>query len=119
VLKLIEPMAGRIRLGGVDVTGVSPGAMWEHRRRVQIVFQDPYFSLNPRPLRRHHCRRATGELPSGHEPREASAGSVPLVRVGVEAESLQRHPQEFSGGQRRRLGIAKALSVIPDQCATG
>src|SRR5262245_65144405 len=48
VLKLIEPTAGRIRLGGVDVTGLSPAAMWEHRRRVQIVFQDPYSSLNPR-----------------------------------------------------------------------
>src|SRR5262249_60428249 len=48
VLKLIEPTAGRILLGGVDVTGLSPRAMWEHRRRVQIVFQDPYSSLNPR-----------------------------------------------------------------------
>ena len=48
VLKLIEPTAGRIRLGGVDVTELSPARMWEHRRRVQIVFQDPYSSLNPR-----------------------------------------------------------------------
>jgi peptide/nickel transport system ATP-binding protein/oligopeptide transport system ATP-binding protein len=63
VLKLIEPTAGRIVLGGVDVTSLSPAQMWEHRRRVQIVFQDPYSSLNPRLLRRHHRRRADGEFP--------------------------------------------------------
>src|SRR5262245_66054283 len=48
LLKLVEPTAGRIRLGGVEVTALSPAAMWQHRRRVQIVFQDPYSSLNPR-----------------------------------------------------------------------
>ena len=48
VLKLLEPTSGRILLGGVDVTSLSPGKMWEHRRHVQIVFQDPYSSLNPR-----------------------------------------------------------------------
>ena len=114
VLKLIEPTAGRIRLGGVDVTSLSPSAMWEHRRRVQIVFQDPYSSLNPRltagtivgePLQ--NFRLATGRE---KEKRVADL----FTRVGLRPESMHRYAHEFSGGQRQRIGIAKALSVNPD-----
>ena len=113
VLRFIEPTAGRIRLAGTDITALDTEAMRAHRRHVQMVFQDPYASLNPRltagtivgePLENYESMPGTE--------REERVAAV-LERVGLRAEAMRKFPFEFSGGQRQRLGIARALAVNP------
>jgi peptide/nickel transport system ATP-binding protein/oligopeptide transport system ATP-binding protein len=114
ILKLIEPTAGKIVLGGEDVTALKPGAMWPHRRRIQTIFQDPYSSMNPR----LSAGKIVGEplenfgVASGRELEERVARL--FERVGLRPDAMRKYAHEFSGGQRQRLGIAKALSVGPD-----
>jgi oligopeptide transport system ATP-binding protein len=113
VLRLTEPTAGTVRLGGRDITHLSRRAMRPLRRDVHMVFQDPYSSLNPRftvgqivgePLRRHGVERGARV---GERVREM------LERVGLGAETHSRHPHELSGGQRQRVGLARALVLEP------
>jgi oligopeptide/dipeptide ABC transporter ATP-binding protein len=114
VLRLTEPTSGAIRLGGTDITTLSEAAMAPYRRRVQMVFQDPYASLNPR-LR---VGQIVGEplenfeALSGAE-RNARVGEI-LAKVGLRPEAAGRYPFEFSGGQRQRIGIARALALRPE-----
>jgi oligopeptide/dipeptide ABC transporter ATP-binding protein len=113
ILKLIEPTAGEIRINGDRIDGLSRAAMRPYRRQLQVVFQDPYSSLNPRlsvrdiiaePLRNYDV--ATGAALSGRVKELAG-------KVGLRAEALDRYPHEFSGGQRQRIGIARALALNP------
>jgi len=113
ILKLIEPTAGSIVFEGRDITRLSPAEMMPLRRRMQIVFQDPMSSLNPRmtvgrilaaPFEIHGVARGT-EI--------ADRVAELLAMVGLPAEAAQRYPHEFSGGQRQRVGIARALALRP------
>ncbi|MCC7283758.1 MAG: dipeptide ABC transporter ATP-binding protein [Acetobacteraceae bacterium] len=114
VLRLTEPTSGAIRLSGTDITTLSESAMAPFRRRVQMVFQDPYASLNPR-LR---VGRIVGEPLEnferlGERERAERVGEI-LAKVGLRPESANRFPFEFSGGQRQRVGIARALALRPE-----
>ncbi len=113
LLRLIEPTAGSILVDGVDLMSLSAGALRQQRRHLQMIFQDPYGSLNPRmtvgdiltePLVVHG-------LCSADDARDHAVAL--LERVGLERSDLDRWPHQFSGGQRQRIGIARALSVEP------
>ena len=115
VLRLLEPTAGTIVFDGVDVTALRESALRPMRRRMQMIFQDPYASLNPRmsvgatvgePLDIHH-------LAANRTERRDRIAEL-LRRVGLPDDAAGRYPHEFSGGQRQRIGIARALAVRPD-----
>lgn len=113
-LRLIPSDAGSIWFGGRDITRLSGEELRRTRRRMQIIFQDPYSSLNPR----MRVRDIVGEgwlvhgLGSRAEIREKAARL--LVRVGLSADAADKYPHEFSGGQRQRIGIARAIALSPE-----
>ncbi|MCX7806087.1 MAG: ATP-binding cassette domain-containing protein [Planctomycetota bacterium] len=113
ILRLIEPTAGAVIFEGTDILKVDERRMFPFRRRMQIVFQDPYGSLNPRMTVFSILREGieTHNIASGGEAKERVLRLLELV--GLPREAAARYPHEFSGGQRQRIGIARALSVEP------
>jgi oligopeptide/dipeptide ABC transporter ATP-binding protein len=115
MLRLVEPTFGRVVFDGQDVTQRSQRELRPLRRRMQIIFQDPYSSLNPRMT----VREIVGEAIRIHKlartraDEEARIAEL-LEKVGMRADAMDRYPHEFSGGQRQRIGIARALAVEPD-----
>ncbi len=114
ILRLIEPTAGTIHFDGIDLLALRPREMRKMRRQIQVVFQDPHGSLNPRmrvgtivrePLDIHR-------IGSGRRERDAMVARL-LERVGLDPAMMRRFPHEFSGGQRQRIGVARALALRP------
>jgi ABC-type glutathione transport system ATPase component len=114
LLRLIEPDSGEVRFEGQDLLRVNGEALREKRRQMQMIFQDPFASLNPRmrvgaivaePLAIHEPKLSAGER------RERAVAT--LKRVGLSEDAMKRYPHEFSGGQRQRVGIARALILRP------
>jgi oligopeptide transport system ATP-binding protein len=114
IIRLYKPTEGRIVFDGTDITEMSGAPLRSIRRRMQMIFQDPYASLNPRmnvatiitePMEIHH-------VGSSRERRER--GRELLATVGLNPEFGVRYPHEFSGGQRQRIGVARALALNPD-----
>jgi len=114
ILRLIEPTGGKVEFDGTDIGALKPKQMRPLRKRMQIIFQDPYGSLNPRMT----VHAVLAEILKAH--RIVPKGDVRtrvselLDLVGLPAQAADRYPHEFSGGQRQRIGIARALAVQPD-----
>ncbi|MFJ6983128.1 MULTISPECIES: ABC transporter ATP-binding protein [unclassified Streptomyces] len=113
LVRLVQPVGGRALVGGLDVTRARGDDIARLRKRIQLVFQDPYSSLDPRmtveqilvePLRIHRL----------HRDRRAERVRELLAQVGLDPDHARRYPSQFSGGQRQRIGIARALAVEPD-----
>ena len=115
LLRLVEPTAGRVRFDGEDVTAMSRPDLRRLRRRVAMIFQDPYASLDPRMTVGDAITEAMviHDLHPGRDSRRARVAEL-LEQVGLHRDVAERYPHEFSGGQRQRVGIARALAVEPD-----
>lgn len=115
ILRLIEPTAGAVKFGGVNIYSLGSGELRKQRRHMQIIFQDPYASLNPRmtiggivgePLVIHRLVKTK---------KEKIDRVVDLLKeVGLRSDMINRYPHEFSGGQRQRIGIARAVALKPE-----
>ena len=113
VLKLYDPTAGKILYDGEDITGLDDGQMLPYRKKIQMIFQDPYTSLDPRMDVAHIIAEPIRfmNLMQGKDVMDRVRQLVELV--GLKPDHLNRYPHEFSGGQRQRIGIARALAVRP------
>ena len=115
MLRLVEPTFGRIVYDGRDIVPLSASEMRPLRRKMQIIFQDPYSSLNPRMT----VREIVGEAIQIHKLAKSKSDEEEMIasllqKVGLRTDVMGRYPHEFSGGQRQRIGIARALAVQPE-----
>lgn len=115
IVRLVQPTSGEIRYQGTPILGLSDDKFFPYRKKIQMIFQDPYNSLNPRmtvsgiisePLDIHFPKMSRSQ-------KDDKIADL-LTRVGLEPDHRNRYPHQFSGGQRQRIGIARALSVEPD-----
>ncbi len=113
LLRLIEPSGGSIKFEGQEITTLPADQMRAQRRRMQIIFQDPYASLDPRQRVRDVIGEALIIHQIGSKAERRDRIATLLEKVGLTAEAMDRFPHEFSGGQRQRIGIARALAVEP------
>jgi oligopeptide/dipeptide ABC transporter ATP-binding protein len=112
ILRLIAPTSGAILLDGTDVAGLSASKFRPYRRDMQIVFQDPYASLNPRMRARDIVAEPLRNFGEASDWDDESVAAL-FERVGLDKAAMRKFPSEFSGGQRQRLGIARALALKP------
>ncbi|MEO6419965.1 MAG: dipeptide ABC transporter ATP-binding protein [Polyangiaceae bacterium] len=115
ILRLTEPTYGRVVYDGRDIVNLSAAQMRPLRRKMQVIFQDPYSSLNPRMT----VREIVGEAIRIHKLAATKSDETQMIvdlleKVGLRADTMNRYPHEFSGGQRQRIGIARALAVQPE-----
>jgi oligopeptide transport system ATP-binding protein len=115
ILRLIDPTYGRVLYDGRDLVPLGQTALRPLRRKMQVIFQDPYSSLNPRMT----VKQIVGEAIRVHKLARTSDDETRMIselldQVGLRRESMDRYPHEFSGGQRQRIGIARALAVQPE-----
>jgi oligopeptide transport system ATP-binding protein len=113
ILRLLQPSAGVIRFEGTDITHLDKPALRPLRRRMQMIFQDPYSSLNPRLKVRDIINEAYVVHDIGSRRDRVERIAELLRQVGLPVDAMERYPHEFSGGQRQRIGIARALAVGP------
>ncbi|MEJ1174750.1 oligopeptide/dipeptide ABC transporter ATP-binding protein [Agrobacterium sp. CMT1] len=114
LMRLVEPSSGRITFKGADVTAMTSSELRGIRRRIQMIFQDPFASLNPRQTVRTILTGPLKVHGIGDRARQREIVEAIVAQVGLPADSLDRYPHEFSGGQRQRIGIARALVLEPE-----
>jgi ABC-type glutathione transport system ATPase component len=113
IMRLLQPSAGIIRVDGQDITALDRAALRPMRRQVQMIFQDPYSSLDPRLTVQQAISEAFAIHRIGTAKEWPDQVAALLAQVSMPADAMRRYPHEFSGGQRQRIGIARALAVAP------